>query len=73
MVERGHYDGVADDWTVGWEFAKVRNLYAARLKLPERCEIEWFDGPHKINGVKTYAFLDRQLQWNSKTHANQTD
>ena len=73
MVERGHDDGVADDWTVGWEFGKVRNLYASRLKLPERCEIEWFDGPHKINGVKTYEFLDRQLQWNSKTHTNRTD
>ena len=33
MVERGHFDGVADDWTVGWEFAKVRFLYLARLKM----------------------------------------
>ena len=63
MVERGHHDGVADDWTVAWEFAKVRNLYAAQLKLPDRCEIEWFDGPHKINGVGTFSFLDRHLRW----------
>ena len=57
MVERGHFDGVADDWTVGWEFAKVRHLYAARLKIPDRCAIEWFDGPHRIHGQGTFEFL----------------
>ena len=61
MVERGHFDGVADDWTVAWEFAKVRNLYQARLGLGDRCEIEWFVGPHKINGIGTYDFLRRHL------------
>jgi dienelactone hydrolase len=63
MVERGHFDGVADDWTVAWEFAKVRNRYAAQLKLADRCEIEWFDGPHTINGQGTYRFLHRHLDW----------
>ena len=63
MVERGHYDGVASDETVGWEYAKVRFLYAAKLKIPDRTEIEWFDGPHTINGVGTYAFLHRHLNW----------
>jgi dienelactone hydrolase len=63
MVERGHFDGVASDETVGWEFAKVRFLYAGKLKIPERTEIEWFDGPHTINGVGTYAFLHRHLSW----------
>ncbi len=62
MVERGHFDGVADDWTVAWEFAKVQNVFAAQLKLPDRCEIEWFDGPHTIHGVKTFEFLDRFLR-----------
>jgi dienelactone hydrolase len=61
MVERGHFDGVADDWTVAWEFAKVRHLYAARLKLPQRCAIEWFDGPHQIHGQGTFQFLRRQF------------
>ena len=46
MVERGHFDGVAPDEMVGYEFAKVRRRYAADLKLPDRCEIEWFVGPH---------------------------
>jgi dienelactone hydrolase len=63
MVERGHFDGVGIDEKVGHEFAKVRFLYEARLKLPGRCEIEWFDGPHTIHGQGTYAFLHRHLNW----------
>ena len=63
MVERGHYDGVASDETVGWEFAKVRFLYQGKLKLKDRCEMEWFDGPHTINGKGTYEFLHRHLNW----------
>ena len=62
MVERGHFDGVAPDEMVAYEFAKVRNLYAAKLKIGERTTIEWFDGPHKINGVGSYKFLDRYLK-----------
>ena len=68
MVERGHFDGVASDETVGWEFAKVRHLYAARLKLPaDHCQIEWFDGPHTINGKETYEFLHHHLNWPKPT------
>jgi dienelactone hydrolase len=82
MVERGHSDGVAPDETVGYEFAKVRNLYEARLGLgdlphpspspsggeggvrgPSRCEIEWFVGPHTINGKGTFDFLHKHLNW----------
>ncbi|MEJ6580363.1 MAG: hypothetical protein QNL33_03515 [Akkermansiaceae bacterium] len=62
MVERGHFDGVAPDERVALEFAKVRHLYAARLGMGERAEIEWFVGPHKINGVGTFEFLDRWLE-----------
>ncbi len=62
MVERGHADGVADDWTVAWEYSRVQNLYAARLKIPERTEIEWFDGPHRINGQQTFQFLQTHLR-----------
>jgi dienelactone hydrolase len=63
MVERGHFDGVAPDETVGYEFAKVRHHYAARLGLGDRCEIEWFVGPHTINGKGTFAFLHQHLKW----------
>ena len=37
--------------------------YAAKLFIPDRCEIEWFVGPHTINGKKTYDFLHRHLKW----------
>ncbi|MFN3151875.1 dienelactone hydrolase family protein [Bremerella sp.] len=63
MVERGHFDGVADDEKVGHEFAKVRHLYAAKLKIPEQCEIEWFDGGHMIHGQGTFDFLHHHLNW----------
>ena len=66
MVERGHYDGVSSDETVGWEFAKVRFLYQGKLKLKNRCEIEWFDGPHTINGKGSFDFLHRHLDWPSR-------
>lgn len=63
MVERGHFDGVAPDETVAYEFAKVQNLYATRLGLADRCQIEWFVGPHTINGEGTFRFLHRHLNW----------
>ena len=63
MVERGHFDGVQPDETVAYEFGKVRFVYAARLKLPDRCEIEFFDGPHTINGKGTFDFLHKHLNW----------
>jgi len=63
MVERGHFDRVADDWMVAHEYAKVRFLYAAQLDLPDATEIEWFAGPHAIHGVKTFEFLHRHLKW----------
>lgn len=62
MVERGHSDGVAPDERVGLEFAKVRRMYAARLGIPDRTTIEWFNGPHTINGVGTFEFLKTHLK-----------
>jgi dienelactone hydrolase len=62
MVERGHRDGVGVDEWVSYEFAKVRLLYAD-LKIPERTEIEYFDGPHEIHAVGTFDFLHRHLNW----------
>lgn len=67
MVERGHFDGVAPDERVAYEFAKVRHLYNARLKLPaDNCQIEWFAGPHTINGQGTFDFLHRHLNWTKR-------
>jgi dienelactone hydrolase len=64
MVERGHFDGVAPDETVAYEFAKVRHRYAAQLRLPASdCQIEFFVGPHTVHGVGTFDFLHEHLHW----------
>ena len=62
MVERGHRDGVAPDEWVAWEFAKVRRHYDY-LGIGDRTEIEFFNGPHTINGQGTFRFLHRHLEW----------
>ncbi len=63
MVERGHFDGVGEDHWVAHEYAKVRHLYAAQLKIGDKTEIEWFVGPHTINGQGSYKFLHKHLNW----------
>jgi dienelactone hydrolase len=62
MVERGHDDPVAPDEWVAFEYAKVRRFYT-KMGIPDRTEIEFFDGPHTIHGTGTFAFLRRQLGW----------
>ena len=62
MVERGHHDGVAPDEWVAHEFSRVRRFYA-KLGIADKTEIEFFNGPHTINGQATYRFLHRHLNW----------
>ncbi|NUQ63062.1 MAG: hypothetical protein HUU20_11345 [Pirellulales bacterium] len=62
MVERGHHDGVGIDPWVAYEYAKVRHIYD-ELGLGDRTEIEYFNGPHEINGQGTYEFLHKHLAW----------
>jgi hypothetical protein len=61
MVERGHRDGVAPDEWVAYEYAKVRRLYTT-LGIGDRTTIEFFNGPHEINGVGTFEFLEKHLK-----------
>jgi dienelactone hydrolase len=61
MVERGHFDNVAVDEWLGYEFAKVRRHYDL-LGLPEAIRIEYFNGKHTINGIETFKFLDYYLK-----------
>lgn len=63
MVERGHDDTVAPDEEVAYEYAKVRLFFDMKMKLPDHTEIEFFSGPHTINGVGTFEFLRRHLRW----------
>ena len=58
MVERGHRDGVGVDQWVAYEYAKVRRFYD-EMGIGDRTEIEFFNGPHRINGVGTLEFLKR--------------
>ena len=62
MVERGHQDGVGLDEWVAYEYAKVARRYA-QLQIPDRTEIEYFDGAHQIHGRGTFEFLHRWLDW----------
>ena len=62
MVERGHDDGVAPDEWVAYEYAKTRRHYV-KMGMGDRTEIEFFDGPHTINGRGTFEFLHRHLDW----------
>jgi hypothetical protein len=62
MVEQGHRDGGAPTEWVAGEYGKVRRHYDL-LKIGERTEIEFFDGPHTIHGQGTFRFLHRHLNW----------
>jgi cephalosporin-C deacetylase-like acetyl esterase len=61
MVERGHHDPVAPDEWVGYEYGKVRLLYAD-LGIPQRTTIEYFPGLHEIHAVGTFEFLHKHLR-----------
>jgi dienelactone hydrolase len=62
MVERGMYDGVAYDWSVALEYAKVRWLYT-QLGIPDRTEIEFRNDPHGFLCQGAFKFLHRHLDW----------
>jgi dienelactone hydrolase len=63
MVERGHDDGVGIDEMVAYEYAKIRYLYANRLKIPDRTAIEFSPGGHEIFAKGTFAFLKNHLNY----------
>jgi hypothetical protein len=48
---------------VAYEYAKIRYLYANRLKIPDRTTIEFFPGGHQINAKETFAFLKKHLDF----------
>jgi dienelactone hydrolase len=60
MVERGHRDGVGVDEWVAYEYAKVQRFYE-EMGLGARTRIEYFNGPHRINGKGTIDFLQQFL------------
>ena len=62
MVEHGYKDNVIPlEWSSA-EYSKVQKLYFY-LGIPNLTAMAFFDGPHTIHGVETFAFLHRQLRW----------
>lgn len=62
MVENGYRDLVMPvEWAAS-EYARVKKLYFY-LGVPERTEMDYFDGPHEIHGQATFRFLHRHLRW----------
>ncbi|MCX6906946.1 MAG: dienelactone hydrolase family protein [Verrucomicrobia bacterium] len=62
MVERGHFDGCGEDEMVAYEYAKTKRRYDL-LGIGDRCEFEYFNGPHEIHAVGTFDFLHKHLNW----------
>ena len=62
MVERGHHDGVGIDTGSPTSTPRCSYLYD-ELGLGDRTEIEYFNGPHEINGQRTFEFLHKHLSW----------
>jgi dienelactone hydrolase len=62
MVENGYRDLVMPvEWAAS-EYARIKKLYFY-LGVPERTEMDYFDGPHEIHGQATFRFLHRHLRW----------
>ena len=47
---------------VSGEYEKVQRFYQ-RLGIPERTQIEFFDGGHAIHGIASFEFLRLHLNW----------
>jgi dienelactone hydrolase len=62
MVEAGLRDRGQPPELVASEFAKVRRHYD-QLGISDRAKLEFFDGPHTINGKGAFRFLHRHLNW----------
>lgn len=62
MVERGHFDGVAPDEWLGYEFAKVKRTFDL-LGVGDDAQIAYFNRGHEIDGTATFEFLAKHLKW----------
>ena len=60
MVEQGHLDGGAPTEWVTMEFGKVRRHYDL-LGIGDRARIDLFNGPHTINGKRSFRLLDESF------------
>ncbi len=70
MVEQGHRDGGTPSEWVESEYARVRRHYDL-IGIGDRTEIEMSNGPHAINGKRSYEFLHRHLRWPQRANKGQ--
>jgi hypothetical protein len=70
MVEQGHRDGGTPSEWVESEYARVRRHYDL-IGIGDRTEIEMSNGPHTINGKRSYEFLHRHLRWPQRANKGQ--
>lgn len=62
LVERGHFDGVAPDEWIGYEFGKVKRTFDL-LGLGDKVGITYFNRGHEIDGTGSFEFLAKHLNW----------
>jgi len=62
MVEHGKQDMIAPPGWVEYEYAKVRDYYVSKGK-GHLTELDLHEGGHIINGLKSYPFLHKHLDW----------
>ncbi|MFZ0303621.1 MAG: dienelactone hydrolase family protein [Terracidiphilus sp.] len=63
MVEHGHQDGgdpIKTDECIAAQYVLVQHFYE-QLGIADRVAIEYFEGPHTINGKGTFEFLRKHL------------
>jgi hypothetical protein len=67
MAEHGHADGgdpIKTDEYIASQYVLVQHFYE-RLGIADRVAIEYFEGPHTINGKGTFEFLRKHLHLES--------
>jgi hypothetical protein len=67
MAENGYADGgdpIKTNESIASQYVLVKQFYE-RLDIPDRVAIEYFEGPHTINGKGTFEFLRKQLHLES--------
>jgi len=64
MIEIGVRDGIVVEPRrfVEAELARVMDVYR-KLGIAEKGRVARFDGPHRVDGVEAFPFIDRMLGW----------
>ncbi len=61
MIEAGTKDDSVNIHLAREEFKRVQDVYG-RLRIADRAEFASFEGPHQIDGTRSFPFLDKWLK-----------